>query len=247
MKRVTTPKDEESGGANPEQEQTQTQTPDQVRASKLAARLQKERRDLLPPELMEILKPSLQVGATVGTLGLFTGAVAGIVRSAPLTLFSLMMGGQMFALSSSYYASRLVALKAFKTEDEVQPADKVKASTIAGGIAGMVGGVIRGPKNIVPGMICFSLFGCLGQVAANAVNWKPSTQPATEGFLKSKWSPVTFLTDEEYEKILEEKLLRVEVEIAIVNDNIKELREAEEQARKQPETGEPKGPGESRK
>ena len=91
-----------------------------------------------------------------------------------------------------------------------------------------------GPKNIVPGMIFFSLFGGAGQLAANAINWNTNPEEsATEGFLKSKWSPVTFLTDDEYQKILEEKLLRVDVEIALVDDNIKELRAAEEQSKKQ--------------
>lgn len=134
--------------------------------------------------------------------------------------------------------------------------DKVKASTVAGGVAGMVGGVLRkylcaivrdvllttrkgGPKNIVPGIICFSVFGGAGQLLVNVIGWKPSTESATEGFLKSKWSPVTFLADEDYQKILEEKLLRVEVEIAIVDDNIKELREAEQLSKKQPAVQDP--------
>ncbi|KAK0646545.1 hypothetical protein B0T16DRAFT_458452 [Cercophora newfieldiana] len=213
------------------QRQSQEHLPNQASP----APRQNEKRELLPPELMEIVTPSLKVGATFGTLGLFTGAAAGIIRSAPPALFSVVMGGQMFALGSSYYASRMVALRAFGGENEIRPADKVKASTVAGGVAGMVGGVLRGPKNIVPGIICFSVFGGAGQLLANAINWKPSSESTTEGFLKSKWSPVTFLPDEEYQKILKEKLLRVEVEIAIVDDNIKELRTAEEQSKKQQE------------
>jgi len=37
----------------------------------------------------------------------------------------------------------MVALKAFRGENEIRLADKVKASTVAGGIAGMIGGVLR--------------------------------------------------------------------------------------------------------
>ncbi|KAK4456232.1 hypothetical protein QBC34DRAFT_13127 [Podospora aff. communis PSN243] len=232
MRRVTLPKTEGSEDVN----QVPAPTPVPQENLDTPAKLvphQNGKRSLLPPELMEIVAPSLKVGLTVGTLGLFTGAAAGIIRSAPPALFSIVMGGQMFALSSSYYASRLVALKAFKGENGIRPVDKVKASTFAGGVAGMVGGVLRGPKNIVPGMIFFSLFGGAGQLAANAINWNTNPEEsATEGFLKSKWSPVTFLTDEEYQKILEEKLLRVDVEIALVDDNINELRAAEEQSRK---------------
>jgi len=90
-------------------------------------------------------------------------------------------------------------------------------------------------------MIFFSLFGGAGQLVANAIDWTPK-DPAAGGFLKSKWSPVTFLSDEEYEKILEEKLLRVEVEIAIVDDNIKELLAAEERSNKGPTVQDPKVP-----
>lgn len=43
-------------------------------------------------------------------------------------------------------------------------------------------------------------------------------------WLASKWSPLTRLTDEEYEKILEEKILKIEVEIALVEDRISHLR-----------------------
>jgi len=38
------------------------------------------------------------------------------------------------------------------------------------------------------------------------------------------WSPMKPLTDEEYEKILQQKLLKVEVEISFVEDQIAELR-----------------------
>jgi hypothetical protein len=37
----------------------------------------------------------------------------------------------------------MVALKVFKGENGARPVDKVKASTVAGGVAGMVGGVLR--------------------------------------------------------------------------------------------------------
>jgi hypothetical protein len=46
-------------------------------------------------------------------------------------------------------------------------------------------------------------------------------------YLASKWSPVTPLTDRQYEKMLEEKLLKLDAEIAIIDDNIKAVREGE--------------------
>lgn len=81
-------------------------------------------------------------------------------------------------------------------------------------------------------MIFWSVTGGLGQLVANAVSWRPSSEPGRD-FLQSKWSPVTYLSDPEYEKILEEKLLRVEAEIAIVDENIKALRDAEKKPEQQ--------------
>ena len=43
-------------------------------------------------------------------------------------------------------------------------------------------------------------------------------------YLASRWSPVTPLTDRQYEKMLEEKLLKVDAEIAIIDENIQEIR-----------------------
>lgn len=78
----------------------------------------------------------------------------------------------------------------------------------------------------------FSLFGAGGQGIANwraarAANTPPSSG---KGFWE-KYSPFTRLSDQDYEKILEERLLRVEVEIALIDDHIKELRESEKQTK----------------
>ncbi len=48
--------------------------------------------------------------------------------------------------------------------------------------------------------------------------------PIMQRFLQSKWSPVTPLSDEQYENILREKILQVEAEIALVDDRIEEFR-----------------------
>lgn len=246
MKRVTLPK---PGGDGDDAGRTLDRQSEQ-RPSEQASRKALEGpenegparpRHFLPPELMEIIVPSLKVGAATGTVGLFTGAVAGIVRSAPTLLFSIASGGQLFVLGSSYYASRLTALKVFRGDEEILPADKLKASTFAGGFAGLCGGLLRGPRNIIPGAIMFSLFGAGGQFVANKLDRRPRTDSGpNQGFLHSKWSPVTFLSDQEYEKILEEKLLRVETEIALVDDHIKALRDTEngESRLRQPSGGE---------
>lgn len=77
----------------------------------------------------------------------------------------------------------------------------------------------------------FSLFGAGGQAVVNWRAAKVANAPPTtgEGFW-SRWSPVTKLSDEDYVKILEERLLRIEAEIALIDDHIKELRESKRQA-----------------
>ncbi|KAK4044699.1 hypothetical protein C8A01DRAFT_11918 [Parachaetomium inaequale] len=182
-----------------------------------------------PPDLMEILVPSLKVGAAAGACGVFTGAAAGIIRSAPTLFFSVIAGGQWFTLGTSYYATRLICLRHFG-EGEQTPGDKVKASTVAGGVAGTMGGLLRGPRNIIPGAVMFSLFGAGGQAIAN---WRATrianAAPKTSSGFWSRWSPIKQLSDQDYENILEEKLLRVEADIALIDDRIKELRESESQ------------------
>ena len=82
----------------------------------------------------------------------------------------------------------------------------------------------------------FSLFGAGGQAV---VNWweakaaNPPPKPANEVGFWAKWSPITQLSHKDYEKILEERLLRVEADIAVVDDHIRELREAEAQEKKE--------------
>ncbi|KAH6849870.1 hypothetical protein B0I37DRAFT_413312 [Chaetomium sp. MPI-CAGE-AT-0009] len=182
------------------------------------------------PELVDILVPSLKVGAVAGACGIFTGAAAGIIRSAPPVFFSVIAGGQWFTLGTSYYATRLVALKHF-AQEEPTAGDKVKASTVAGGVAGTLGGLLRAPRNAIPGAVVFSLLGAGGQTIANwraeKVAKAADAAPKPPSEFWSRWSPIKQLSDRDYENILEEKLLRVEADIALIDDRVRELRESE--------------------
>lgn len=71
----------------------------------------------------------------------------------------------------------------------------------------------------------FTLFGAAGQMVANSMPAKDTSKPKAS-WLASKWSPVTPLSDEQYEKMLEEKILKFEVEIALIDDNIAALRQS---------------------
>ncbi|KAK4146143.1 uncharacterized protein C8A04DRAFT_25953 [Dichotomopilus funicola] len=196
--------------ATPKDETTQTAKPLTLASQQLS--------------LTEIVVPSLKIGATTGTCGLFVGATAGIIRNAPVGFFSLFSAGQWFVLGSTFYGGRLSALQYFGPGEPV-PRDKVKASAMGGAFAGFCSGWIRGPRNVIPGMICFSSLGAVGQAL---LNWRAARrerlakEPQKETLLQ--WlNPIKPLSDEDYEKILEEKLLKVDVEIALIEDRIKEL------------------------
>jgi hypothetical protein len=80
----------------------------------------------------------------------------------------------------------------------------------------------------------FALFGAAGQVVYTRAMTRSTDSPPiaasnSEAFswMNSKWSPVKVLSDTEYKKMLQEKLLRVNVEIALVDDSIKDLRAQE--------------------
>ena|ERR1700753_361802 len=81
-----------------------------------------------------------------------------------------------------------------------------------------------------------TLFGVTGQSTYNLVDtWRmkrelsePSSQNTSSGFgnlLNSSWSPVKFLSKEDYEKILNEKLLAADAEIAIVEEEIASMKQ----------------------
>lgn len=80
----------------------------------------------------------------------------------------------------------------------------------------------------------FALFGAAGQAIYNRSAAQNSTLPQTAtdksekfSWMNSKWSPMKVLSDAEYEALLQERLLRVNAEIAVVDENIEALRAQE--------------------
>ncbi|OAA67073.1 hypothetical protein SPI_01649 [Niveomyces insectorum RCEF 264] len=196
----------------------------------------------LPPGVAAILGPSLQVGFGAGTVGLFVGAASGIVRSAAPVLFSLVTGAQCTdgrgQLTGDGPASRATALAALAGSNAASPTahttgsrDKVKASALGGASAGFVGGLLRGPRNVLPALAVCSLFGAGGQAVVNALPSPTQNGGAAKtSWLDSKWIPVEHLSDEEYAKLINDKMLRLKVEMAMIDDNIAKLKAAKEEA-----------------
>ncbi|KAJ2905774.1 hypothetical protein MKZ38_004451 [Zalerion maritima] len=99
---------------------------------------------------------------------------------------------------------------------------KTTISAISGGIAAAASGALRGIKHIRGGVFPFVLIGGVGQYlygSFEAVTIKPK-----EGWLASKYSPLKRIPDEEYAKMLEEKLLGVEADIALLDEKIEAAR-----------------------
>ncbi|KAJ2983389.1 hypothetical protein NUW58_g6256 [Xylaria curta] len=175
-------------------------------------------------ELWQIATKSLQTGMVTGGVGLLAGAGTGIMRSAPPTLFALFAGFQWFTLGSTYMASRGLLHHAWGGEENMSSSDLVRASGVAGGVSGMVGGMIRGPKNILPGMLFFGTLGA-GSSYISQLSRGNDSKPKTS-WLDSKWSPMQRLSDKDYMDKIEEKILRLDAEIAIIDDNIASLKES---------------------
>lgn len=91
---------------------------------------------------------------------MLAGAAAGIMRSAPPKLFSLVTGAQWFTLGFGYYGgrchvqaqrfrltistgSRLVAFKVMGADTQpLSSSQKIRVSALAGGVAGILGGLL---------------------------------------------------------------------------------------------------------
>lgn len=117
------------------------------------------------------------------------------------------------------------------------PKEKFSASAIAGGVAGATGGMLRSRGNIIPGAIMFSIFGAAGQAIYNRADANhvenPEKKNLKDSWINSKWSPMKVLSDAEYEGMMQEKLLRVNADIALIDESIAALRIQEEACKKE--------------
>lgn len=93
----------------------------------------------------------------------------------------------------------------------------------------------------------FTLFGYFGQMTYNTLDARHTKQVVSDmeanpnneerrgkGFWQKladqKWSPITALSDEEYANMLKERMLRVDAEIALVDEEIERSRGEERTA-----------------
>lgn len=190
--------------------------------------------------------------------GLAIGAFYGTLKTTTPALFSIASGAQCFAIGTTFWTARTAILHQDglqnwwnvtrgasmipRNDQSPSPSDKVRASTIAGTFTGVsLGLLFRGPRNVIPGAIMFTLFGWGGQKGYNFLDKRNSQElreqaqlkalgddrpkeTLVQKFAKSKWSPMSVLTDEQYEEMLQEKLLKVEADIAIIDERIEAVK-----------------------
>jgi hypothetical protein len=89
---------------------------------------------------------------------------------------------------------------------------------------------------VVPGTIMGTILGFTGQSLYNVMDARHTNSviagTAKESWwhraMNSSWSPVKRLSDDDYAKMLEEKLVRVEADIAVLDDEIAKFKEEQQ-------------------
>lgn len=89
--------------------------------------------------------------------------------------------------------------------------------------------MLSGLRPTVLGVMGGTLVGYIGQKSYSLLDEKnteaitspiAAKEPLWRRIANSKYSPMTVLTDKQYEALLREKLLRVDTEIAVLDDDI---------------------------
>ncbi|KAJ5980817.1 hypothetical protein N7481_008115 [Penicillium waksmanii] len=173
------------------------------------------------------LLPAAKVGALSGVAGLIYGGTAGVIKSPNPLIHSLSCGIHWFACGSTFWWMRSNIIK-HHYKDQASPQDRAYVSALCGGLSGGTVTRLMGGR-LVPGLVIFSLLGYGGQSAFNRVDaWQMGrdptpSKPLMQRMADSKWIPLRHLSDEEYRGMLNEKLLSVEAEIALLDEKIEEL------------------------
>ena len=181
-----------------------------------------------------------------------------LLSSKTPTLFALASSLQWFLLGSTFWGLRSTLLYTWSPLPDARPTvserlygvyptpkDRMHASTLAGGITGgAIGGLVRGRRNVIPGTIIWMVFGYAGQRIYNTLDEKHSeeiTGAAEEeakasnqerGFwdriAEMKWSPMKKLSDEDYADTLREKVLGLEAQITLVDEEMERVRKEDQ-------------------
>ena len=196
------------------------------------SKLHKESENPVIRGALDPLKPALGVGAFTGASGLAVGFITGSLRSAHPALFAAVSGAQWFGLGTTFWYTRSVFGSATFGE-RLERNQEFACSTVAGALAGGINGAFRSRSNIIPGAIVMGLMGFAGQYGYDTFSIRAASDPERgsllQRFAAMKWVPLKSLSNEEYEKMLSERLLSTEAEIALIDERIAKLRASQSQ------------------
>ncbi|KAL3709205.1 hypothetical protein TMatcc_002995 [Talaromyces marneffei ATCC 18224] len=196
---------------------------------------------------------SLKFGGLSGCTGLLYGGASGILRASKHPIVHTLAHGIHFSIwGASFWCTFLflrlllehMTIDSLKTvirsnilhfhyQNEATQQQRKYVSAISGGLSGGAITRMMGAK-FTPGFIVFSLVSYLGQTGFNiAENWHQEnagkeaskSKSILERMAESKWIPLKALSDDDFRDILKEKVLSIEVEIALLDDKIRSLEE----------------------
>lgn len=187
------------------------------------------------------------VGIGTGAIGASISSGYATVRGLPVLLWTAASGVQCFVLGSTFWFSRGLSRTLLEPQQrtEKMPFRKELAcSTIAGSIAGIAGGALRGRANVIagvaggalrgranviPGAIVCGLIGLSGQAVVStlgAVVSEPhDSRPLLDRLSDTKWWPMKSIPDAEYKQQLLRQIDGIDVEISMVDDQISALKQ----------------------
>ncbi|EGC43859.1 conserved hypothetical protein [Histoplasma capsulatum var. duboisii H88] len=167
-----------------------------------------------------------------GVSGLIFGGITGVLRSPNPAIHSIAAGIHWFAFGTSSWWLRSNILR-IQFNDKPTAEQRAFASSVSSGLSG---GAIAFSihRRFMPGAVIFGIAGFLGQKSYDVIDrWQLSRdrtapqKPLVQRMLESKWMLLRPLPDEEYIEMLNEKLLAVDAEIAVIDDKIAALRTQE--------------------
>jgi hypothetical protein len=181
---------------------------------------------------LDPIMPALGVGTFTGASGLAVGLITGSLRSAHPALFAAVSGAQWFGLGTTFWYTRNVIGSAAFGE-RLERNEEFACSTVAGALAGGINGAFRSRSNVIPGAIVMGLMGFAGQYGYDIFSTRAASDPERGSLFKRfaamKWVPLKSLSNEEYERMLSERLLSTEAEIALIDERIAKLHASQSQ------------------
>ncbi|KAH7308144.1 hypothetical protein B0I35DRAFT_442976 [Stachybotrys elegans] len=196
-------------------------------------------RGLLPPTVLEVVTPPLEVAAWSGAAGAVVGVGMGIATETSPLLNALVNGTHWLKLGGSYWFARTIGMRYYGGEERVKPIDKTLVSTISGAVAGAFVSITH-ISTIKSTTAMWAVFGGVGQMIANKLTTRREKLAGEDpSWMNSQWVPLKKLSDQEYSHMLEEKMLRFDADIALVDERIAELQRL--QAKNKTETTKDQG------